>query len=140
MNEVKVRFRVFFEEPFWVGLFERHYKGKVTVSRFVFGPEPRAWQIAEMISARYHHLEFSPPLDGSPSFKTGKMNPKRRQRSIGREMRQQGGSTLSQQALQMQRGAFKEDSQKRNKLRREEEAQRKFLLKQAKRKEKKRGH
>ena len=36
-------FRVFFEEPFWVGVFERIREGRVSVSKVTFGAEPIIW-------------------------------------------------------------------------------------------------
>lgn len=139
-NTVKVRLRVYFEEPHWVGLFERFCLGRITACRVVFGPEPRGWEIANFINSRYQHLTFSPPVEGVFSFEPGKINPKRRQRAISRQMKQVGTSTYSQQALQLQREVGSKERQTRRSQQRAEEAQQKYLLKQAKKKEKKKGH
>ena len=36
---------VFFEDPFWVGIFERIEKGKLSVCRVVFGSEPKDYEV-----------------------------------------------------------------------------------------------
>lgn len=35
---------VFFEEPFWVGVFERIENGKLSVSKVTFGAEPKDYE------------------------------------------------------------------------------------------------
>ena len=42
MNEVSGRLTVFLEEPFWVGIFERISKGKLSVCKVTFGAN---WRI-----------------------------------------------------------------------------------------------
>ncbi len=41
MRRVKSRLTVFFEDPFWVGLYEREDGGSYEVCRVVFGAEPK---------------------------------------------------------------------------------------------------
>ena len=67
-------------------------------------------------------------------------NPKRRQRSIKKQLQNVGIGTKSQQALTAQREKSKMEHKKISKEQRELEQQRKFDLKQNKRKEKHRGH
>ena len=38
---------VFFEDPFWVGIFERVESGKLSVCRVVFGSEPKDYEVWE---------------------------------------------------------------------------------------------
>lgn len=139
-NTVKVRLRVYFEDPFWVGLFERFSQGKLTACKVVFGPEPRAWEIAAFIDSRYQHLAFSPAVEGVLFFEPGRINPKRRQRTIARQIKQVGASTFSQQALQLQREVNKQERRSKRSRQKAGEAEQKHLLKQAKKKEKKKGH
>lgn len=40
---------VFFEEPFWVGVFERIENGKLSVSKVTFGAEPKDYEIYEFV-------------------------------------------------------------------------------------------
>ena len=67
-------------------------------------------------------------------------NPKRRQRSIKKQLQNAGIGTKSQQALAAQREKSKIERKKISKEQRELEQQWKFDLKQNKRKEKHRGH
>ena len=67
-------------------------------------------------------------------------NPKRRQRAAAREMRPTGVGTKSQQALQAQRELMKVARKRITKAERAAEEQRRFELKQQKKKERKRGH
>ena len=40
---MKASLTVFFEEPFWVGVFERIEDGKLSVCKVTFGAEPERW-------------------------------------------------------------------------------------------------
>ena len=53
---------VFFEGPFWVGVFERTAEGTLSVCRVVFGAEPREQEIYELILKKYTSLLFSPQV------------------------------------------------------------------------------
>ncbi|MFR8519852.1 MAG: YjdF family protein, partial [Emergencia timonensis] len=45
MDNVTLRLNVFFEDPFWVGVVEKVEDGKLSVSKVVFGPEPKSYQV-----------------------------------------------------------------------------------------------
>ena len=53
---------VFFEEPFWVGVFERIENGKMSVSKVTFGSEPKDYEIYEFVLKYYNVLKFSPSV------------------------------------------------------------------------------
>ena len=101
MDRGKAGLTVFFEGPFWVGVFERVEDGKLSVCRVVFGSEPRDYEVWEFILKNYYGLKFSPAAP--VAVRDGKVNPKRRQREAGRQTMQAGIGTKSQQALQLQR-------------------------------------
>ena len=44
MDKVSIRLQVFFEEPFWVGIFEKDYNGKLSVCKVTFGAEPKDYE------------------------------------------------------------------------------------------------
>lgn len=67
-------------------------------------------------------------------------NPKRRQREAAKAMKTSGVGTKSQQALQMQREEMKTERKHDSIERRLAEQERKFELRQQKRKEKHKGH
>jgi hypothetical protein len=67
-------------------------------------------------------------------------NPKRRSRNARKHLENAGIGTKSQQALQRQREEMKKERRQISREEREMEALRRFEMKQAKKKEKKRGH
>ena len=129
---------VFFEKPFWVGVFERVSNGKLSVCKVIFGPEPKDYEVWAFVLKRYDKLAFSPAIESE--VKKTADNPKRRQREARKQMRVSGIGTKSQQALQRQREEIKIERKQISREQREAEKQRQFDLKQQKRKEKHRGH
>lgn len=128
---------VFFEEPFWVGVFERVCDGKLSVSRVVFGAEPKDYEVYEFLLAQYQHLKFSPAVDAE--VKAPPQNPKRLQREARKQTQAAGIGTKSQQALKLQQEQGKLRRKTMSREKREAEEQRKFELKQQKKREKHRG-
>ncbi len=137
MNRGKAGLTVFFEGPFWVGVFERVEDGRLSVCRVVFGSEPRDYEVLDLVVKNYYGLKFSPAAP--VAVRDGKVNPKRRQREAGRQTMQAGIGTKSQQALQLQREEKKTEHKQAGKEQKKAEKQRMFELKQQKRKEKHRG-
>ena len=45
MDKVNGKLTVFFEEPFWVGIFERIEDGKLSVAKVTFGAEPKDYEV-----------------------------------------------------------------------------------------------
>ena len=129
---------VFFDEPFWVGVFERIEDGKLSVCKVTFGAEPKDYQVWEYVLENYYTLRFSPAVEAD--VRQTADNPKRRQRNARKQLANTGIGTKSQQALQKQREEMKTERRERSREERDAEAQRRFELKQAKKKEKRRGH
>ena len=63
MGKVNGKLTVYFEDPFWVGVFERIENGKLTVAKVTFGAEPKDYEIQEYIQRYYFSLKFSPAVD-----------------------------------------------------------------------------
>ena len=129
---------VFFEGPFWVGVFERVSNGKLSVCKIVFGAEPKDYEVWDFILKHYYELKFSPAIE--TEVKQTADNPKRRQRNAKKQLQISGVGTKSQQALQIQREEMKIKKKQISKEQRETEKQRQFDLKQQKRKAKHKGH
>ena len=49
MDKVLGRLTVFFEEPFWIGVFERISEGKLSVCKVTFGAEPKDYEVYDFI-------------------------------------------------------------------------------------------
>ena len=135
---MKASLKVFFEDPFWVGLFERIEDGKLSVCKVTFGAEPKSYEILEYALQHYYELAFSPAIE--TEIRQAADNPKRRSRNARKQLKNIGIGTKSQQALQRQREEMKKERRKISREEREAEAQRRFEMKQVKKKEKKRGH
>ena len=119
MNETLGMLTVFFEEPFWVGVFERVEEGKLSVCKVTFGAEPKEHEVWELVLRHYQDLKFSPSVKAAP--KQSADNPKRRQRSIKKQLQNLGVGTKSQQALAAQREELKTERKKVSKEQREAE-------------------
>lgn len=130
---------VYFEEPFWVGVFERIEEGKLYVCKVTFGAEPKDYEVWEFILRHYYELKFSPAIK-TELKQSAADNPKRRRRNVKKQLQNAGIGTKSQQALAAQREELKIERKKVSKEQREAEKQRQFDMKQQKRKEKHRGH
>ena len=129
---------VFFEEPFWVGVFQREEGGRYEACRVVFGAEPRDAQVYDLILHRWRGLRFSPSLPSSRAKQC--LNPKRMQREIHRLVESRGVGTKAQQALSRQREQDKLERKAVTRQQREAEDARRFALRQEKKREKRRGH
>ena len=137
MNKVSGKLTVFFEEPFWVGVFERVSDGKLSVCKVTFGAEPKDYEVYDFVLKNYYRLRFSPVV--ATDVKEAGPNPKRLQREVRKQMQNTGIGTKSQQALKLQQEQLKIERKIVNREQREAEKQRQFELKQQKRKEKHNG-
>ena len=135
---MKESLTVFFEDPFWVGVFERIEDGKLSVCKVTFGAEPKDYEVLDYILHHYYELVFSPAIE--TEIRQAADNPKRRNRNARKQLENTGIGTKSQQALKRQREEMKTERRQISRKEREAEAQRRFVMKQEKKKEKRRGH
>lgn len=134
----KSKFTVFFDEPFWVGIFERMEGDKLSVCKVTFGAEPTDAQIYAFLLSHYNKLKFSKPIKAEQKQKAD--NPKRRIKNASKMLKNNGIGTKSQQALKKQHEEMKIERKSLSKEQREAEKQRQFELRQQKRREKHKGH
>ena len=137
MDESKAQLTVYFENPFWVGVFERITDNKLSVCKITFGTESKDFEVWKFILKEYCRLKFSPSVDAV--VKNIAKNPKRLQRELRKQLASVGIGTKSQQALQLQREESKLIRKTIGRERRNAEKERRFNLRQQKRKEKHRG-
>ena len=138
MDKASGKLTVYFEEPFWVGVFERIEDGKLSVAKVTFSAEPKDYEVQEYIQKYYFSLKFSPTVD--TVVKDIKRNPKRMQREAKKQMQETGIGTKSQQALKLQQEQNKQERKVRSREKKEADELRMFELKQQKKREKHRGH
>lgn len=138
MERSSITLTVLFDAPFWVGVFERVENGQLSVAKVTFGAEPKDYEVHDFVLRHFCDLKFSPAVAVEEHHASD--NPKRRQRAAQKQMQESGIGTKSQQALKLQLEATKAGRKQASKEQREAEKQRRFDLRQQKRKEKRRGH
>jgi hypothetical protein len=131
---------VFFEDPFWVGVFSRVEGESAQYCRVVFGGEPSDIEIYHYFLANWRNLEYSEALPSLPDEPLIK-NPKRRQRAVSRRLQEHTGQKRSyaiiKQTLQESQKAARRLDQKQSEI---EHKNYVLQVKQNRRKEKHKGH
>ena len=138
MNQSETCFTVFFENPFWVGVYERCCNGRLEACKITFGAEPTDAQVYAFLQRNWPILRFSPPV-AQKSAGQHKTNPKRMQRAIHSQLTSTGVGTKAQQALKLQQESEKTERKKLFRKKTEEEQSLRFEQKRQKRKEAHRG-
>ncbi len=138
MQRIESKLTVYFDEPFWVGVYERSLDGKLEVCKITFGAEPKDVEVYEYFLKNWQKLRFSLLITDDTKQEV-KINPKRMRRAIKYQLESIGIGTKSQQALKLQQEAGKIARKDKSLLQKEEEKQYKYELKQQKRREKHRG-
>ena len=130
---------ILFEDPFWVGLYEREWEGRYEAAKITFGAEPRDCEVYAFLLENWRHLRFSPALTAAGTAER-RLSPKRLRRQARQAVENAGIGTRAQQAIKMQREEQKTKRQTENRERRAEEKERQFALRQEKKRQKRRGH
>ena len=135
----KITARILFEEPFWIGIFERTEGTRLSVSKVTFGAEPKGYELYDYIQKLYYNLRFTQAIELMQETKK-RINPKRRDREARKSMLDTTIATKSQQALKREQEKGKQERKIQRKEKEEQVRQYKFEQKQQKRKEKHKGH
>jgi hypothetical protein len=135
---MKAQLSVFFEDPFWIGIYERMEDSRIEACRIVFGSEPKDYEVYRFLNENWKSFRFGPPVQGG-DLENRRINPKRMQRDIARQLQNPGVGTKAQQALKALQEKNKADRERQSKLRKEEEKERQFEMRQQKKKEKHKG-
>lgn len=139
---VTIQATLFYDKRFWVATFERTDKEGYAVAKHIFGSEPSDPEVHAFVLKEYESLNFGPSREFTLEIK--RMNPKRVQREVRREMEKlketSRPSSLSQDYMREE--LEKKKLQKKTKSSAEKQARKdaQFALKQQKKKEKQRGH
>ena len=128
-----------FEPPFWTLLYERSSEQGWEACQVTFGAEPRDGEVYAFLLENWRSLRFSPPVAAKGPFER-KVSPKRARREAQRAVRPAAIGTKAQQALALQREEGKAARIRQSRQEREAEEERKFALRQEKRREKRKGH
>lgn len=129
---------ILFENPFWIGIYERFDKNRYEVCKFTFGAEPKDYEVYAFFLKSWHKFKFSPPVkENKPEER--KINPKRMQREINSQLENKGVSTKAQQALKLQHEQGKIERKSRSRAKKEAEKERQYTIRQEKKKAKHKG-
>ncbi len=88
-----IKATIFFEKRYWLGTFERTDKQGYAVARHIFGSEPSDSEIDEFVLNHYLNLKFGALKE--VQLQIHRMNPKRVQREVRREMKKIKETTKS---------------------------------------------
>ena len=136
-----IKLTVLFNEPFWIGIFEVYENDGYKVCKVTLGSEPKDEDIYHFILKEFKNLKFSSIIANlNRKLVIKRENPKRMQRKIRKETKNEGIGTKAQIALKKQYEENKLINKKINKDRKNEIKERKFQLKQIKKKKKHKGH
>ncbi len=101
-----MKFTVFFDPPYWIGLLEVERDGCLYAARHVFGAKPQDEAIYIFVlrdlAALQNGMTVGVPRD--PAHGPKQVNPKRRQREIRRELERQGVTHKAYEAVRLQLG------------------------------------
>jgi len=139
MQKIECKLTVYFDDPFWVGVYERILDGQLEICKIIFGAEPKDYEVYQTLLENWYLLRFSSSVKVDEK-QDAKINPKRMQRIIKKQLGMQGIGTKSQQALKLQHEENKIIRKEKSREQREAEKQMKFELRQQKRKQKHKGH
>lgn len=139
MQRITAKLTVYFEDPFWVGVYESESCGQLEVCKTVFGAQPKDCEIYEYFIAHWRELLFTAPIPAEKR-RTCHQNPKRIARSVRAALSQRGTGTKAQQALGQAQEQYRLLRSANRRERLQEEKRKKFELRQQKKKEKHRGH
>ncbi|NMM64751.1 YjdF family protein [Clostridium sp. P21] len=136
---MNIKLTVYFEDPFWVGVFEKTYNNIYEVSKVTFGSEPKDYEVYEFILCNFYKLKFTAPMELT-ELKIKRVNPQKLKKKIKKETENKGISTKAQEAMRLEQESKKCERKEISKVMKEEEKKRQFEFKQQKKKEKKKGH
>lgn len=137
MDKVSITLKIFFEDPFWIGLFESILDDQLSVCKVTFFSEPSDQEIYEWIIRKYSLLKFSPKV--KTVVKKMSDNPKRRQREAKKLSHQLKIGTKSQQALKLQHEQLVSEKKELKKRNEKQQKEFQYQLKKEKHKAKHRG-
>ena len=103
---MEISLTVFFEDPFWVGVFEKTEGRKLSACKVTFGAEPQDNDIYALILSGYEKLVFGAPIERKIKQKAD--NPKRRVRNAKNRLNEKGVGTKAQQATEARYRSFRQ--------------------------------
>jgi hypothetical protein len=138
-NLMEGKFTVYFDDPFWVGVFEKEIEADYFLARVVFGSEPSDAELYQFVLENYRTLQFS-CVKKAGGFDEKKKNFKRVQREVRKSMQNEGVGTKAQEAMKLALAQNKQEHRQKSRLEHQQNAEEQFRLRQQRKREKQRGH
>ena len=91
---MEVKATVYFEDPFWIGVFTRVEEGALSACKVTFGAEPKDYDVWAFVLQNYYKLKFSPLVE--TGIRKAADSPKRRQRNARKQIADTGVGTKAQ--------------------------------------------
>ncbi len=137
-----IKATIFLDKRLWVGTFERTDREGYAIARHVFGSEPSDQEVYEFVLSHYYTLRFGEAKE--VTLQIQRMNPKRVQREVRREMERlketTKPSTLAQDYMREELEKQKKEKKSITSAQKEARKEEQFLLRQEKKKQRHRGH
>lgn len=132
---------VYYDGQYWVGVIEIQERGRLKAHRYVFGTEPSDTEVLEFVNHQLLAVIEKSRQTGikRKSNLKKKINPKRLQRQVAKEMKQRGISTQAQEAIKEEIERRKVESKKIKKQRDAAYKQKQWEIKKQKAKQKHKG-
>ena len=137
-----IKATILLEKGLWIGLFERTDKEGYAVARHIFGKEPTDPEVYDFVHSQYSELKFGKPKEFQLQIK--RINPKRLQRQVRKEMEQikktTNPSTHAQDYMREELELKKKEKKKKKSADKRVRDEEQFSLRQEKKKKKHKGH
>ncbi|HEX2622025.1 MAG TPA: YjdF family protein [Phototrophicaceae bacterium] len=138
-----MKLTILFDHPYWIGLLEDERDGYYYAARFIFGAESNDEQVYEFVLwnliAVTQRMTVGIPVEEHTSS-TARINPKRQQREIRRELMQGGLSSKAYEAMRVQIEQGKQTRRIASREEREEHQEHRRQVARNKARAKHRGH
>ena len=126
---VSVKFTLYFEDPYWVGLIEQTSENLIQMGRIVFGAEPSNAELKEFVLHRFSSVALRPVAES--------VSVPKRHRKVKED------SSRTKRSLEIYKNAMttlKAERKASNKQQRIETEEKKFELLREKKRKKRQGH
>jgi hypothetical protein len=138
-----MKLTVYYDGHFWVAVIQWQDQGLCRACRYIFGSsEPSDPLIAEFSKKEMFSLLKNNAFSASQENLDveERFNPKRMARRVARQMKQKGPGSQAQEALRIEREQHKKERKGFSKLQRDQEQERRYVLRREKARKKQRGH
>jgi len=117
-----MKLTIYYDGQFYIGLIENISENKYKAYRYIFGNEPKDHEVLDFVNKNLFDFIKNDKHDGIPikQVKVKKINPKRLQRKVAKELKKPSISTKAEEALKAEFELRKKEKSVTNKRLKEE--------------------